>query len=227
MGDMIDFWERTDALRGRDGDNRRRRAMRPRTRAEFYFDLGCPFTYLAVERVERAFDEVRWTPASAAAMRSGGVCSEVGGTHAVRRAAETRAPLLGLPLVWPERWPVDLVAATRVAACAADAGRGAAFVLAASRLAFCGGFHLDDPDVLAEAAAAAGLPLDDCLRAARDTGVDGAIEAAARRLLAVGVDRLPALRVGRALCWGEGCVAEAIASARIERSVARRDPAVR
>ena len=87
-------------------------------------------------------------------------------------------------------------------------------MLAAGRLAFCGGFDLDDPEILAEAAAAAGLGLDGCLRAAgeraarrRDRG------ARARRLLAVGADRLPALRVGRSLYWGEGQVAEAAAAA--------------
>ena len=40
-------------------------------RAEFLFDLACPFTYLAAERVDRAFDSVVWTPASGAALRRG------------------------------------------------------------------------------------------------------------------------------------------------------------
>ena len=31
-------------------------------RAEFLFDLASPFTYLAAERVDRAFDAVAWTP---------------------------------------------------------------------------------------------------------------------------------------------------------------------
>src|SRR3712207_6951120 len=44
------------------------------------------------------------------------------------------------------------------------------------RLAFCGGYDLEDPEVLGEAAAAAGIGLDDCLRAARDEGRDGAME---------------------------------------------------
>ena len=46
----------------------------------------------------------------------------------------------------------------------------AAFVLAATRLAFCGGFDLEDPEILAEAAAAAGIVLDDYLQASRDSG---------------------------------------------------------
>ena len=40
----------------------------------------------------------------------------------------------------------------RAAHYASQQGRGAAFVLAAGRLAFCGGFDLDDPELLAEAA---------------------------------------------------------------------------
>jgi 2-hydroxychromene-2-carboxylate isomerase len=105
----------------------------------------------------------------------------------------------------------------RVASHAAEGGRGAAFVLAATRLAFCGGFDLDDPEILAEAAAAAGVVLDDTLHAARDEGRDGAIEGAGRALLAAGADRLPALRIGRALYWGERRVAEALAAARVAR----------
>src|SRR4051794_31323969 len=38
-------------------------------RAEFLFDLGSPFTYLAAERVDRAFDAVAWTPACARTLR--------------------------------------------------------------------------------------------------------------------------------------------------------------
>ena len=89
----------------------------------------------------------------------------------------------------------------RVAHYAAHEGRGAAFVLAATRLAFAGGFDLDDLEILTEAAAAAGLRLDHCLRAAREERRDGAIEAAARRLLGAGADRLPALWV-RVACSG-------------------------
>jgi 2-hydroxychromene-2-carboxylate isomerase len=180
--------------------------------AEFYFDLGCPFTYLAADRLEIAFDEVRWTPA---------VLHRPVATPALRRAAEARAAELRLPLVWPERWTGSAVAAMRVATCAAEAGRGAAFVLAATRLAFCGGFDLDDPESLAEACAAAGLPLAVCFAAAREVRRDLAIEVAGRRLVAAGADRLPALRMGRALFWGESRVSEAVVDARIERAAAR------
>jgi 2-hydroxychromene-2-carboxylate isomerase len=134
----------------------------------------------------------------------------------VRRAARERAAALRLPLVWPDRYPSPLRAAMRAAAYAAEQGRGGSFALAASRLAFCGGFDLDDPEILFEAAAAAGLSLDACLAAAGDRRRDGAVEAAGRRLLAAGADRLPALKIGRSLYWGEHRVGEAAAVARLQ-----------
>ncbi len=212
MGDVIRLSERREALRRR-GTGR----QRERSHAELFFDLASPFTYLAAERVERGFDEVVWTPASSDALRRSSLADDAVGAAAVRRAAEERAAELRLPLVWPERFPADVSVAMRVASCAADAGRGAAFVLAATRLAFCGGFDLDDPEILAEAAAAAGVGLEDCLRAARDEARDGAIEAAGRCLLAAGADQLPALRVGRALYWGDERVGEAVTAARVAR----------
>jgi 2-hydroxychromene-2-carboxylate isomerase len=101
----------------------------------------------------------------------------------------------------------------RAAALACEMGRGAAFVLAASRLAFCGGFDLGDPEVLAEAAAAASIPLDLCLNAAGCATRDGEIEDASRRLVAMGADELPVLRVGRTLFSGESRLPEALAAA--------------
>ena len=86
----------------------------------------------------------------------------------------------------------------RAAAYAAEQGRGRDFVLAAGRLAFCGGFDLDDPEILAEAAAAAGIPLEDCFHAAGDQRRDGAAEAVGPQ--AAGGRRRPAAgAAGRAL----------------------------
>ena len=173
-------------------------------RVTFYFDLSSPFTYLAAERVDRLFPSLVWRP----------VLEEVLQTPEPDRvAAEERAHVLGLPLVWPDLGPGCVRPAMRVASLAAERGRAAPFVLAATRLAFCGGFELDHPEVLAEAAAAANLGLEDCLRAAGDAGRDGALEEGARRLLAHGADRLPAVRVGRLLFPGEDRMGEARAAA--------------
>src|SRR4051794_36260986 len=153
-----------------------------RPRVSFFFDLASPWTYLAAERVERRFAWVRWQPVVPDALPL------EDGEDIARRAVEHRAAELRLPLVWPETWPTAGRRAMRVASLAAGRQRAAPFVLAASRLAFCGGYDVDDPEALAEAAAAAGLGLDDCLQAAGDVRRDGPLEQAALRLVAQGAD---------------------------------------
>jgi 2-hydroxychromene-2-carboxylate isomerase len=191
-------------------DRRRRKAaalgVAPRT--TLFFDLASPYTYLAAERAERLFTGLDWRPACASALH----CGELNGDGAWGAVA-ARARLLRLPLVWSEeRHPYAVPGAMRVASLAAQTGCAGAFVLAASRLAFCGGFDLDDPEILAEAAAAAGMGLQETLDAARDASRDGPIEEAGRLLLAAGADRLPALRVGRMLFCGEDRLSEAAAA---------------
>ena len=133
MGEVIRLAERRAARRSRAGHRR------GPSRVEFYFDLCCPFSYLAAERVERVFDDVVWTPASTTALHCGSPASDEAALERQRELAERRAAELRLPLVWPERYPDDVPAAMRAASYAAERGRGAAFVLAAGRLAFCGG----------------------------------------------------------------------------------------
>ena len=175
-------------------------------RATLFFDLASPSTYLAAERAERLFAGLEWQPAFTGMLHS----SELG--EEARSAAAERAALLGLPLTWPDGHPLRVRGAMRVASLAAERGCGAAFVLAASRLAFCGGFDIDDPEILAEAAAAAGIGLRDALAAAGEARRDGPIEEFGRGLLAAGATRLPALRVGRLIFCGEARLHEAAAA---------------
>jgi 2-hydroxychromene-2-carboxylate isomerase len=218
MGEVIQLAERRARRRGGACETGRARPVP----AEFLFDLACPFTYLAAERVDRAFESVVWTPACASALRRGRFDGDGAAERRLRRAVEERAEQLRMPLIWPVRFPDEVPSAMRVASLASERGRGAAFVLAAGRLAYCGGFDLEDPEIIAEAAAAAGLGLDDALHAARDAGRDGGLEAAGRRLLAAGADRLPALSVGRSLFWGEERVGEAAAAARLHAAASAR-----
>jgi len=180
-------------------------------RPAFFFDVCCPFSYLAAERVERLLGEVEWIPTSSVALRDG-TCEM---SREEMEAAERRAAELRLPLVWPDRFPLYLPAAQRAAAYAAQAGEGARFALAAARLAFCGGFDLEDPEILAEAAAAAGIQPHDCFAAIADTELDAPLEATARGLASRGVERLPAVRVGGRLFAGEDRLGEAAALARV------------
>lgn len=210
MGDVIDLAGHRRARAAAGGHDLRG----VRGPASFIFDLASPYTYLAAERVGRLFGQVRWVPALADVLQGGAGVMDAAELERLREHAEARAAELRMPLVWPDRMPVSCVAAMRVAGFAAAEDRAEPFVLAASRLAFCGGFDLDDPDILAEAAAAAGLPLEECLRAAGDESRDGALIAEGRRLLAQGADRLPILKVRRILFCGEERVLEAAAAAR-------------
>jgi 2-hydroxychromene-2-carboxylate isomerase len=188
---------------------RRQTVRRIAVRPTFFFDLASPYTYLAAERAERMFAGLQWVPASSDALQCATFTADD-----ERAAAARRAALLDLPLVWPLDSPLGVVGAMRVASLAVERGFGAAFVLAASRLAFCGGYDIDDPEILGEAAAAAGIEADEMLHAARDAGRDAPIREAGRELLAAGADRLPALRVGGMVFCGEDRLSAAAAAVR-------------
>jgi 2-hydroxychromene-2-carboxylate isomerase len=184
MGDLIVLAERrADRSRPSASD-----------RPAFFFDLACPFSYLASEQVSRLLD-AEWIPAGGAAIQE--LDSERVWTEAEHCAAQLR-----LPLVWPERFPAPAPSALRAASYAAEIGAGDRFALAASRLAFCGGFDLEDPEILAEAAAAAAIPLDACLAAAGDPTRDRQPRATASGLQARGIQQLPVIRLGGR--WFEG-----------------------
>jgi 2-hydroxychromene-2-carboxylate isomerase len=175
----------------------------------FFFDVSCPLSYLTAERIERKLGQVEWISVDSEAVghgaRQGERRSQRGewsAYQAIRARADACARSLRLPLVWPDRFPGAARCAQRAAAFACEIGAGSAFVLAASRLAFCGGFDLEDPETLAEAAAAAGIPLEECLAAAGESWRDEELQAAADGLRARGITTLPAIRVGDR--WFEG-----------------------
>ena len=91
----------------------------------------------------------------------------------------------------------------RAAVYACEDGAVRRFALAAFRLAFCGGYDLDHPEVLRELAAATGIPGAGCLQAADDPGRDQALELGARSLRRRGVQRLPVFRIDGRLFEGE------------------------
>jgi 2-hydroxychromene-2-carboxylate isomerase len=206
MGELIYLDER------RATRSRARHSARP----EFYFDLSSPFSYLGAERVEGVLGEVDWVPTAGHLLR---VDSEWSAPASIRSHAETCAVALKLPLIWPDAFPSDAPKALRAAAYAVEVGAGARFALAASRLAFCGGFDLEDPVILAEAAAAAGIGLRECLAAAGDAERDDELQAKALGLLSAGVRRLPAVRIGARWFHGDGVLASSSAYLRSESSL--------
>jgi 2-hydroxychromene-2-carboxylate isomerase len=191
-------------------DDRRGDRLRPVTASppSFFFDVGCPESYLTAERIERALGEVEWVPTGAQWLHGEHSAREL---ESLRERAHTRAHALRLPLVWPDRFPSRATCALRAASRACELGAGSSFALAAMRLHFCGGFDLDDPETLAEAAAAGGLSLEECLDAAGDSGRDRSLQAVAKGLRNRGLHELPAIRVGRRWFEGERGLAAAAA----------------
>jgi 2-hydroxychromene-2-carboxylate isomerase len=183
---------------------------RPRggSRAAFFFDVACPFSYLVGERIERVLGELEWIPAPAVGLDGGERWARF---EATRALAEQQAVAARMPLVWPDRFPANTRHALRAASYAAENGAGAGFALAAMRLAFCGGFDLEDPEILSVAAAAAGLPVTALLAAARDASRDERLWATARGLHARGIRRLPTIRLGRRWLEGERALEQGLA----------------
>jgi 2-hydroxychromene-2-carboxylate isomerase len=195
MGELIEL---ASARRG--AASPREPGLVPET---FFFDLASPETYLVAERVERRFATATWRPAL---LRLPAEAPPADGDEGLARV-ERRAHELRMPLVWPERYPAPVVRAMRVAVHATARGRGSQFTIAAGRLAFCGGFDIEEPRILAEAAAAAGLDVDAALGAADDGRHDRALEVAGRSLRVAGGAELPALSRGGQIVCGEARIA--------------------
>src|SRR3954454_649039 len=111
MGEVIQLEQRRRQRRAGRGVGARADLLR----TEFLFDLACPFTYLAAERVERAFGAIEWTPVSGAALTRQSSVSDPVAARRLFRAVEARAAQLRMPLVCPERFPTEVPAAMRVA----------------------------------------------------------------------------------------------------------------
>lgn len=148
----------------------------------FTFDVCSPATYIAADSAEREWPDAVCCPVLDPDSRL---------LWSVPDRVETMAADAGLPLVWPDA-PPDGRRVARAAIHARDRGRGLQFALAAGRLAFGGGFDLDDDSVLVHAAWAAGLDEEVALTAAGDERYDLELTATARRVGELGL-ALPAL----------------------------------
>lgn len=199
--------------------------MSARPDVVFYFDLGSPYAYLAAERISGLFAEAglpqpEWQPVLLGGLFKRFGRSSWGEEGAPTRAAgiaevERRAAAYGLPpLVWPEPWPGDMLAAMRAAIFAKQAGRTVSYALAAFRQAFAGGRDLSELDSVLIAAAACELHPRAVssgieTRIVKQGLIDATAEAGDR-----GVTGVPTLRVGDQLFWGDDRLDEGLEAAR-------------
>src|SRR6201999_2010035 len=120
---------------------------------ELYFDVGSPYSFLAVERAERVFGELpELRPVLLGGLFKLGNRSSWGvGDPALREAGmlevESRATAYNLPAIrWPRPWPGDFLTAMRVAAWADTQGADAAYAFEAGRRLFLLGHDLSRDD---------------------------------------------------------------------------------
>src|SRR4051812_17449284 len=150
-----------------------------------YFDVGSPFSFLAVERAERVLGAApELQPVLLGGLfKLGGRTSWGVGDPALREAGmlevESRATAYDLPAIrWPKPWPGVYLTAMRVATWADSQGVGRAFAFTAGRRIFLRGCDLSRDEECAAAAEAAGLDGGEALRAAADPEVKAALRAA-------------------------------------------------
>lgn len=192
------------------------------SRAEFFFDLGSPYAYLAAERISSLFaeagaDQPEWQPILLGALfkRFGRASwAEGPGRAEGIREIERRAQAYGLPpVVWPEPWPGNTLVAMRTATFAKQTGRAVSFALAAFRQAFAAGRDLTDRDSVLVAAAACELHPNAVLRAVETDAVKLALRETTDRAAELEVVGVPSVVVDNQVFWGDDRLEEAAAAA--------------
>lgn len=191
-------------------------------RASFYFDLGSPYAYLSAERISGLFTEAgleqpEWQPILLGGLfRSIGRESWANGPERGAGIAEVerRAAARGLPpLVWPQPWPGNMLAAMRAATFAKQTGRTVSFALAAFRQAFAAGRDLSELDNVLIAAAACELHPNAVAKAVGTENVKKALREATDGAAERGVFGVPTVVVGEEVFWGDDRLEEAVAAA--------------
>jgi 2-hydroxychromene-2-carboxylate isomerase len=186
----------------------------------FYFDVGSPYAYLAAERVESVLAEPpRWQPVLLGGLfkltgRSSWALGDYRRRQAGMAGIEQRARSYGLPpIVWPDPWPTDYLAAMRAVTWAFEVGRGNELARQLSRDAFQRGRELSIEAHVLAGAAEVGLDRGEARDAIRDPRVKGLLRAATEEAHALGVFGVPTLEVAGELFWGDDRLEDAAAYA--------------
>jgi 2-hydroxychromene-2-carboxylate isomerase len=187
--------------------------------AAFYFDLASPLAYFAAERVLHTMPiATEWQPVLACELPDAESFEafrcrddeEIFRLEISRRTAE-----LGLQeLRWPEPFPFDSEFAMRAATYAKSIGRIVAFAQAAFRQAFAGGRPLNVADNVLIAAAACEMHPSAVMKGAALRSVGEQMSTATSAAAALGVEDVPAVRVGERVFHGERVLEEAAMYAR-------------
>lgn len=182
----------------------------------FYFDLCSPYAYLAAERIHDLLPTPPiWQPILLGALikrfsRESWAYTDRREQQMVEVERRARQREM-LPILWPEGWPNDMLAAMRAATYAAHIGRAQAFALAAFRQAFAGGKDLSDTNNVLIAAAACEINPRAMLKAIETQSIKEALREATDEAAQAGVEGVPTVRIDNELFWGDDKLEQAAA----------------
>jgi 2-hydroxychromene-2-carboxylate isomerase len=183
----------------------------------FYYDFNSPYSYMAANRIDEVLPvRPRWQPIAFGPLTmqiEKLPWSRQPGPERDRRQRECKERLaaMGLPLNWPEGWPVEnySILALRAALVADEHDRLREFSLAAYRAGLGEGRSLREPDVVADVAREAGLDPEEVGRRVADDEIKERLTAATAAAREAGVTGIPTVRVGDELFWGDDRLEEA------------------
>jgi 2-hydroxychromene-2-carboxylate isomerase len=173
-----------------------------------YFDLGSPYSYLALARARAvlgARPELRPVLLGAIfAKRGFGSWGRGEARESGMLEVEQRARRYGLPpLSWPAGWPNDGLVAMRCATWAAAQGKGEAFARAVFERQFVAGADISELEVLLACAREVELDGDELVAALALPSLKQSLRAATDSAWAEGVRGVPTVRIGEALFYGD------------------------
>lgn len=189
------------------------------TQATFYYDFSSPYSYFTAHRITAGFPvAVRWQP-----ILFGALIDAIGKRpwslrderDAGMRECEQRAAALGLPLVWPQDWPLGTysVAIVRAALAADEQGLIREFSLAAFRQGLGLGRDLRDLEVVVEAAREAGVDVRALVATAERDETKLLVRTVTDAAVADGVTGIPTIDVAGQRFWGDDRFDHAVAAA--------------
>lgn len=198
------------------------------TRPLFHYDLNCPWSWIAAERISGAFNEAgaelpEWRPIAGSRLTRGAEHRpdpDQTRTGVLKRATELGLAEPRFPAGWPDE--TDSETALLGVLYAAEAGRVIAVSLAAFRQQFAAGRSLADPDNVMIAAASCELHPKAVSKGIESRAIAKRLDENHREAEALGVAMTPTVSVGGELFEGEESI-EAAVLANLDASQAQRE----